>query len=111
MMLPLPIYVIAGCLAAGAVSNAQQRRRRSWILFWTVAAFFLVPCVGGVAWGSALGYAVTHGTAPFLGADFAVGCSIAALVVGRLGYVLGMLGWLPGTTRTEPPPASPKMIV
>jgi len=33
--------------------------------------------------------------------DFVIACSIAALGVGRVGYILGMLGWLPGTQYTE----------
>jgi hypothetical protein len=96
-MVPLPMWMIAGCLASGAFSSPEHRRRRVFILLWTAAAFFAVPCVGGVAWGAAVGYAITHGTSSLLGEQFVIGCSIAALVVGRFGYVLGMLGWLPGT--------------
>jgi hypothetical protein len=101
LMVPLPLYVTAACLAVGAVSSPQQRRRRVWILFWTVAAFFFVPCVSGMVWGATLGYSITQGTSAILGTDFVICCSIAALVVGRVGYVLGMLGWLPGTQYGE----------
>jgi hypothetical protein len=100
LMVPLPLWLIAGGLVAGTFSNPEQRRRRIFILLWTAIAFFAVPIMGGVAYGAVLGYAITHGTTPILTEQFAVGCSIAALALGRVGYVLSALGWLPGTQIT-----------
>ena len=97
LMTLFPLWITAGWLATAACASSDQRRRRVFILLWTIAAFFLVPVVGGVIFGASTGYAFTHGTAPIVSTEFAVGCSIAALFVGRAGYVLGVLGWLPGT--------------
>ena len=66
------------------------------VLFWTGTAFFIVPVIGGIAFGAALGYSITHGMPLALAPEFLIGCSVAALVVGRVGYVLAVLGCLPG---------------
>ena len=85
----LPLWWIGGCLVANACVDS--------ILLWTLVAFFAVPGMGGIVFGVALGYAVTHGTALAVSPVFVVGCSISALIFGRVGYVLAVLGRLPGT--------------
>ena len=93
----LPLWVIGGGLIVSACSDRQQRRRRLFILLWTLAAFFAVPAMGGMVFGVALGYAITHGTALAVSPTFVIGCSVSALLFGRVGYVFAVLGRLPGT--------------
>jgi hypothetical protein len=93
----LPLWCIGGCLVAGACVDRYQRRRRLFILLWILVAFFAVPVMGGIVFGVALGYAITHGTALAVSPAFVIGCSISALFFGRVGYVMAFLGWLPGT--------------
>jgi hypothetical protein len=74
----LPLWCIEGCLAAGSWVDRHQRRRRLFILLWTLAAFFAVPVIGGIIFGVALGYAITHGTVLAVSSQFVVGSSFSA---------------------------------